>query len=68
MTGGIEGQLPREVRVEAIRARLQAALTPTRLEVIDESAAHAVKRAEATNDYNQVVIALLQANGEIGKL
>ena len=36
--------------------------------VLDESAAHAVKRAEATNDYNQVVIALLQANGEIGKL
>ena len=41
MSGGhIEGQLPRELRVEAIRARLQAALSPTRLEVIDDSHRH----------------------------
>lgn len=41
MSGGhIEGQLPREIRVEAIRARLQAALSPTRLEVIDDSHRH----------------------------
>jgi BolA protein len=38
--GRIEGQLPREVRVEAIRERLQAALSPTRLEVIDDSHHH----------------------------
>lgn len=36
--------------------------------VLDESVAHAMKRAAAINDYNQVVIALLQANGEIDKL
>ena len=36
--------------------------------VLDESVAHAMKRAAAINDYNQVVISLLQANGEIGKL
>jgi BolA protein len=40
MSGGIEGQLPREARVEAIRERLQAALSPTRLEVIDDSHRH----------------------------
>lgn len=36
--------------------------------VLDESVAHAMKRASAINDYNQVVISLLQANGEIEKL
>lgn len=36
--------------------------------VLDESVAHAMKRAAAINDYNQVVISLLQANGEIGRL
>ena len=41
MSGGrIEGQLPREVRVDAIRERLEAALAPTRLEVIDDSHHH----------------------------
>lgn len=37
-------------------------------DVLDESVSHAMKRASAINDYNQVVISLLQANGEIGKL
>ena len=36
--------------------------------VLDESVSHAMKRASAINDYNQVVISLLKANGEIGKL
>ena len=36
--------------------------------VLDESVSNAVNRAAAINDYNQVIIALLQANGEIGKL
>ena len=36
--------------------------------VLDESVSNAMKRAAAINDYNQVVIALLQANGEIDKL
>ncbi len=36
--------------------------------VLDESVSHAMKRAAAINDYNQVVISLLQANGDIGKL
>ncbi len=41
MSGGrIEGQLPREVRVDAIRERLEVALAPTRLEVIDDSHHH----------------------------
>ena len=41
MSGGrIEGQLSREVRVDAIRERLEAALAPTRLEVIDDSHHH----------------------------
>ncbi len=37
-------------------------------DVLDESVSHAMNRASAINDYNQVVISLLQANGEIGKL
>lgn len=37
-------------------------------DVLDESVSHAMKRASAINDYNQVVISLLKANGEIGKL
>ena len=37
-------------------------------DVLDESVSHAMKRASAINDYNQGVISLLQANGEIGKL
>ena len=37
-------------------------------DVLDESVSHAMKRASAINDYNQVVISLLQTNGEIGKL
>lgn len=37
-------------------------------DVLDGSVSHAVKRASAINDYNQVVISLLQANGEIEKL
>ena len=37
-------------------------------DVLDESVSHAMKRASAINDYNQVMISLLQANGEIGKL
>jgi BolA protein len=41
MSGGsIEGQLPRDVRVDVIRERLEAALAPTRLEVIDDSHHH----------------------------
>ena len=36
----IPGQLPREQRVEAIRRRLQAAFTPTELDVIDDSHHH----------------------------
>lgn len=36
----IPGQLPREPRVEAIRKRLQAAFTPTELDVIDDSHHH----------------------------
>ena len=36
----IPGQLPREQRVEAIRRRLQAAFTPTELDVIDDSQHH----------------------------
>ncbi len=36
--------------------------------VLDESVSHAMKRAAAINDYNQVAISLLQANGDIGKL
>ena len=36
--------------------------------VLEESVSHSMKRASAINDYNQVVISLLQANGEIGKL
>jgi len=35
------GPLPREHRVEAIRAALQAALSPVALEVVDDSARHA---------------------------
>ena len=35
--------------------------------VLDESVSNAMKRASAINDYNQVVISLLKANGEIGK-
>ncbi len=37
-------------------------------DVLDESVSNALNRASAINDYNQVVISLLQANGEIGKL
>ncbi len=37
-------------------------------DVLDESVSNAMNRASAINDYNQVVISLLQANGEIGKL
>lgn len=37
---GIPGQLPREERVEAIRHLLQAAFTPTELEVFDDSHLH----------------------------
>lgn len=37
-------------------------------DVLDESVSHAVNRVSAINDYNQVVISLLQANGEIRKL
>ncbi len=37
-------------------------------DVLDESVSHAMNRASAINDYNQVVISLLQANWEIGKL
>ena len=37
-------------------------------DVLDESVSHAMKRASAINDYNQVMISLLQANGETGKL
>lgn len=33
--------MPREQRVDAIRAALQAALAPTELDVIDDSARHA---------------------------
>lgn len=36
--------------------------------VLDESVSNAMKRASAINDYNQVVISLLKANGEIEKL
>lgn len=36
----IPGQLPREQRVEAIRRRLQAAFTPTELDVIDDGHHH----------------------------
>jgi BolA protein len=36
----IPGQLPREQRVEAIRSRLQAAFSPTQLDVIDDSHHH----------------------------
>lgn len=36
--------------------------------VLDESVSHAMKRAAAISDYNNVVISLLQANGEINRL
>ncbi len=36
--------------------------------VLDESVSHAMKRAAAISDYNNVVISLLQANGEIKRL
>jgi len=39
-TGSLPGQLPREQRVEAIRARLEAALAPLALEVFDDSHRH----------------------------
>lgn len=35
------GPLPREARVDAIRAALQAAFDPVRLEVVDDSQRHA---------------------------
>lgn len=35
------GPLPREQRVDAIRAALQVALAPAELEVVDDSARHA---------------------------
>lgn len=38
---GIQGPLPREARVEAIRSLLQAAFVPTELDVIDDSHRHA---------------------------
>ena len=38
---GIQGPLPREARVEAIRGLLQAAFAPTELDVIDDSHRHA---------------------------
>jgi BolA family transcriptional regulator, general stress-responsive regulator len=37
----LPGQMPRELRVEAIRQRLQAAFAPTELEVVDDSHRHA---------------------------
>lgn len=41
MSGGIVGPLPREARVDAIRHLLEAAFSPTELEVIDDSHRHA---------------------------
>lgn len=41
MSDAPTGPLPREQRVEAIRAALQAALSPVALEVVDDSARHA---------------------------
>lgn len=38
---GIQGPLPREARVEAIRSLLQTAFAPTELDVIDDSHRHA---------------------------
>ncbi len=37
----IQGPLPREARVEAIRSLLQTAFAPTQLDVIDDSHRHA---------------------------
>ena len=37
----IQGPLPREARVEAIRSLLQTAFAPTELDVIDDSHRHA---------------------------
>jgi BolA protein len=37
----VVGPLPREARVEAIRQRLQAAFSPSELDVIDDSHRHA---------------------------
>lgn len=39
-TGTLPDQMPRELRVEAIRQRLQAAFDPLELEVIDDSHKH----------------------------
>jgi BolA protein len=37
----VVGPLPREARIEAIRQRLQAAFSPSELDVIDDSHRHA---------------------------
>ena len=41
MSGNLTGAAPLPVRVEAIEQQLRERLHPTRLEVLDESAAHA---------------------------
>lgn len=41
MTGSIPGSLPREQRIDAIRAAIEAALAPQSLEIEDESHRHA---------------------------